>query len=76
LRIVPEPTAEHIAGAVKSIAGRPTALGDRVQASRREIAPAAVARRYVDLVHRIGLLPASGPPLRVVDVHFGTCKSI
>jgi glycosyltransferase involved in cell wall biosynthesis len=76
LRIVPEPTAEHIAGAVRSIAGRPTALADRVQASRREIAPAAVARRYVDLVHRIGLLPASGPPLRVGDVHFGKCKSI
>jgi glycosyltransferase involved in cell wall biosynthesis len=62
LRVVPEPTAVHLAGAVKSIVGRPAALSERLEASRREIAPAAVARRYLDLAHRIGLLAASGHP--------------
>jgi hypothetical protein len=59
---VPEPTAVLLAGAVKSIVGRPAAVSEQLEASRREIAPAAVARRYVDLAHRIGLLAASGRP--------------
>jgi hypothetical protein len=62
LRSVLEPMAVHLAGAVKSIVERPTALSVRLEASRREIVPAAIARRCVDLARHIGLLAASGHP--------------
>jgi glycosyltransferase involved in cell wall biosynthesis len=76
LRIVPETTPGHLAAAVRSIVGRPSALSDRVAASRREVTPAAVARRYVDVARRVGLLDASGHHSSHRRPAFRMCKKV